>query len=570
MPATRSLSRGAKYLLLALPLFLIFAYINTKDHARFFARPARPAAPASSDRRPENHDQTDWWLEFFTRLQATRVDLPPTVVDGMARGDNWRPDIDYARPELIKLTATAEAKFRRSHADFVQQLPEFARHLPYDADTTGIVTTAGATSFGQAVSLVLLTRQSGSRLPIQIVLDSSAAWVDFLCAHEMPRHNATCVRIGDLWAELPRVLTAQFERFQWKAIALLASTFQNVLFLDADCFPALNPDPIFDKGAEPFTSTGFITWPDFWTPSASSVFYKIAGDVEVPPLTARATSESGVMVYDKARHADTLLLAAYYNYNGPAHFYTMLTQRAPGEGDKETFLQAALVLDALQRRGVYRPPTGWMRPGVGVRKGYWDVKTMPNVHGRTAREKKWRGMFMQQMDPMEDYRAVMAAVEEDKAKEKTKIKADKPSHKTTQQHPRQRRGSPLPQSTTDSNPRDHEDATTSAYLTDSSSLATTGNLTMTPNHARYMFYHHNGIKPDFTRILDPASDIVAVGDTGRPIRMWGDPGWIVERTGRDVEKLWWEASVRVYCQPGMEQWGAVCAEMRRVYGAVYL
>jgi alpha 1,2-mannosyltransferase len=194
----------------------------------------------------------------------------------------------------------SEAKFRNSHSSFVGQLPLFASHLRYDANTTGIVTTAGVANFGQAISLVLMTRQAGSRLPIQIVLDSSSPWVDLVCAQTMPRFNATCLFMEDLWAGLGR-LVPKFKEYQWKSISIVASTFQNVLFLETDCLPVRNLDPIFDQAAEPFTSAGFITWPDFWTPTSSPLFYKIAGDIDVPPLTSRPSSESGAIVYDKAR-----------------------------------------------------------------------------------------------------------------------------------------------------------------------------------------------------------------------------------------------------------------------------
>ncbi|KAK4244097.1 mannosyltransferase putative-domain-containing protein [Corynascus novoguineensis] len=453
-------------------------------------------------------------------------------------------DYDHARPDLINLTAEAETKFRESHAAFLKFLPDLARHLPYQAGTRGIVTTAGGLTFGQTISLVLLTRQTGSRLPIQVVLDSSAPWVDFICENEFPRLNATCLYIDDMWANLDPLDTSRFSRFQWKVVSLIASTFQHVLFLDADCAPVLSPDHIFEKGAEPFTSAGLITWPDYWAPSMSTLFYKIAGDIPVPPLTARTTSESGVMVFDKARHADTLLLAAYYNYNGPGRYYTLLSQHGIGEGDKETFLQAALVLDALREKGVYSGPTEWMKPGAGIKKGYWDVKTMPKSHGRVGKGKKWRGMFMQQMDPMEDYRAVMAAVNKAGAVEGGNT------------------GNP--------GSAPEQPAVPADYLTNSTFLFTTGNLTISASPARFMFFHHNGVKPDFTRILDPNSGILGVDDGDRPIRMWGDPKWIVERTGRDIEKLWWASSIEVYCRPEMEAWwDGVCAEMRRVFGKVY-
>ncbi|KAL2017326.1 hypothetical protein VTK56DRAFT_2299 [Thermocarpiscus australiensis] len=584
------LSGKSRYIVLVLPLFFTFAYLITRSHD--YGLLDRPRRHSNKHGRP-----SDWWVEFFTRLESTRVAASAITIDGRARADNWKPDVDYARPELLELSEDSLAKFRQSHASFVDQLPLFARHLPYKPATTGIVTTAGAPNFGQAVTLVLMTRQAGSRLPIEIVLDSSSPWVDSVCANVMPGFNATCLYLEDMWEGM-HPLVPKFQRFQWKFISIIASTFQNVLFLDADCLPVLNPDPIFAKGAEPFTSAGFITWPDFWTPSASPLFYKIAGDIDVPPLTARTTSESGVMVYDKARHADTLLLAAYYNYNGPDHYYAMLTQHGPGEGDKETFFQAALVLEALTReKGAYEPPKTWMRPGVGVKKGYWDVKMLPKAHGRTAKGKKWRGMFMQQMDPMEDYRAVMAAIEKAKQEAETETEDKKDGERSgstptgttkrrAKRHTGRRRGrwwfgGARPGSKDPEFPANNilpghqhdeeedESISVADFLTDSSFLATVGNLTLDHDHGRFMFFHHNGVKPDFTRILDDGSAIVATDDDDRYIRMWGDPGWIIERTGRDVEKLLWRDSMRIYCLPELRQFEEVCAEMRRIYELVY-
>ena len=41
-----------------------------------------------------------------------------------------------------------------------------------------------------------------------------------------------------------------------------------------------------------------------------------------------------------------MLLIAYYNLYGFSHYYTLMSQHALGQGDKETFLAAALALNA--------------------------------------------------------------------------------------------------------------------------------------------------------------------------------------------------------------------------------
>ncbi|KAK4184691.1 mannosyltransferase putative-domain-containing protein [Podospora australis] len=532
--------------LLCCAILLLVTFTVFLTHTRGISFPI-----SGSRRRPsQGHEPSDWWVEFFTRLESTRVQAAPVRIEGKARADNWKPDVDYERPDLLQLSDRDFAYFRASHEAFMEQLPLFARHLPYEANTTGIVTTAGKGSFGQALSLTLMTRQTGSSLPIQIVLDSSAPWIDELCTNTLPSLNATCIYTDDIWVGLES-FNIKFERFQWKFISIIASTYQNVLFLDADCLPVFKPDTIFEPGAEPFTSFGFITWPDFWTQSASRKFYKIAGDVEVPALQSRATSESGVMVYDKARHADTLLLAAYYNFNGPDHFYAMFTQHGPGEGDKESFLAAAVVLDGLKRKQLYKEPTEWMKPGLGLKKGHWDIKILPRVHGRSAKG-SWRGMFMQQMDPMEDYRVVMDAIE----------KAKKNPAKTDQG----KRGDIFGRGVPRNAPSSAGSLRVEDYLTDSSFLETVGKLKMEHNHDRFMFFHHNGVKPDFTRIHDPKSGITETNEQGTNIRMWGDPDWIINRIGRDVEKLLWKDSLDIYCRTDLVK---VCEEMRRIYDVVY-
>ena len=190
-----------------------------------------------------------------------------------------------------------------------------------------------------------------------------------------------------------------------------------------------------------------------------------------------------------------------------------------------------------------------MKPGVGVKKGYWDVKAIPSVLGRSEPKGKWRGMFIKQMDPMEDYRAVMAAL--DKARNSTS--------ETEIRHPTR--------ASQHAGRADEDD-----FLTDSSFLATVGNLTPEYDRSRVMFFHHNGVKPDFMRIMDPDSGLVAVDEKGNYFRMWEDPGWMIRDFGRDVEKVLWQDSIKIYCRAEMSRFKMlqrVCLKMEEIYGEVY-
>jgi len=62
---------------------------------------------------------------------------------------------------------------------------------------------------------------------------------------------------------------------------------------------------------------------------------------EIPKAFNHASTESGQLVVSKSSHEKMLLLAAYYNYYGPSHYYPLLSQGAWGEGDKETYVVAA-------------------------------------------------------------------------------------------------------------------------------------------------------------------------------------------------------------------------------------
>ncbi|KAK3389445.1 mannosyltransferase putative-domain-containing protein [Podospora didyma] len=537
-------SRKARFVVLTLPLlFTIIYFLNNYNYGIRQPRPIDQQTSYTNGkgkgsgkgndnglRPPSTHGGSDWWAEFFSRLETVRPYAAPVAFEGRARADNWKPDVDYERPDMIQMAAMDESNLRASHASFISQLPNFARHLPFARNTTGIVTTAGTKNFGMVVSFALMVRQTGSRLPIEVVLDSAAPWVKKLCTHTLAPMDVKCLYLEDAWRGLDTtVAMPKFERFQWKAISIVACSFQNVLFLDADALPVLKPDPVFAPGAEPYTSYGFITYPDFWTPSSSPLFYAIAGDVDVPPLNARTTSESGVMWIDKARHADTILLAVYYNYFGPDHYYAMLTQHGPGEGDKETFFHAALILDTLSRKtGGYQQPLEWTKNADGKKKGYWDIKKMPKVHGRTAKG-KWRGMFMMQIDPREDYRA-----------ETQKLKSVK--------HTIGARG------------------LDERYFTDSSFLGHISNLTFNQDDRLYMFFHHNGAKLDFTQINDEESGLVATNDEERYVRLWGNPDWIIDRTGRDVERRLFTDAMAIWCETEFHE---VCDKMKQIHAQAY-
>ncbi len=149
-----------------------------------------------------------------------------------------------------------------------------------------------------------------------------------ICDVVLPTLNARCIVLSDLLQNTPHTFT--IKTYHLKISAMLFSSFESLLFLDADNFPATPAEELFD--IEPWTTYQLIIWPEYWTSTASPYFNTITG-LEPSVLRTRLTIEAGQILVSKRHHAKTLLLAAYYNVYSD-HFYTMLAQGGPGEGDK--------------------------------------------------------------------------------------------------------------------------------------------------------------------------------------------------------------------------------------------
>mmetsp|Transcript_32545 Transcript_32545/g.98001 ORF Transcript_32545/g.98001 Transcript_32545/m.98001 type:complete len:291 (-) Transcript_32545:20-892(-) len=114
----------------------------------------------------------------------------------------------------------------------------------------------------------------------------------------------------------------------------MKSSFQEVLFMDADNTALVDPTPFFDMNE--YVSTGAVLWPDFTAVNFNAALWDI---IEKRPLPMMS-HESGQMLLNRQRHAKSLALADYFNSRGPEFFYEL----APGDAD--LFLFAWLALEA--------------------------------------------------------------------------------------------------------------------------------------------------------------------------------------------------------------------------------
>lgn len=303
--------------------------------------------------------------------------------------------------DLLALEEHNVKELTASHAKIRAALDAGTGTLEQDVERLfegrGIVTVAGGEYFGPAIVGIRMLRQSGSDLPVEAFLANWEEYEPALCEKVLPDLNARCVVLTQL-LEPPKEdeigeaakdhqdLNFSITHYQLKSLALLFSSFQEVLLVDSDSIPLVNPEELFST--EPFLSTGFVGWPDFWIGTEAPVFYQIAGLNEFPKELPAASSEAGQLLVDKRKHIKTLLLATYYNIWGPGYFYPLLSQGALGQGDKNTFETAAIVLGAP----------------------YYRLKTPVKSLGRqTGHEFKGSGMV--QFHPADDYEKFFRAME---------------------------------------------------------------------------------------------------------------------------------------------------------------
>lgn len=324
-------------------------------------------------------------------------------------------------------------EFKTKHANYVKTLPEKLDSSLYVPGTTGIVMVGGGRfSWLSYLSLVGL-RGAGSTLPVEIVMPTL---VDFenerdFCSSVLPPLNAKCVVLPDSLG--PTVMTRyKFHNYQFKTLALLVSSFQNVLLLDSDNVMVHSPDAFMNS--KMFRENGLITWPDYWQRTISPAFYDIAAikvderkrvrynrfplDIEqtkgelseeeaktanyhelegsIPNLS----TESGQLAINKVTHSKTLLLSLYYNVYGPKLYYKLFSLGEQGEGDKDTFLAAAVVLG----------------------EPFYQIKSYIRTWGYLDSDGQFQGVAMAQKDPLQDFELYQTNVVKEMSDSSGKLK----------------------------------------------------------------------------------------------------------------------------------------------------
>lgn len=364
---------GALIILTSITLFENWIKTFSRNKLSIISLPTHEPNPAPTKLKI-------FWAEWADVFETAKPKTAKIEFKGQAstEGSDQANGDRKAGESLLGLSEKDVESLKSSHAVLVRELDRFDKEKVNGLFSgTGVVTVAGGRFFPPVITSIKMLRHSGSKLPVQVFLQSRAEYEPEICEDFLPRINAECYVIEDyLRKEAPFSVT----HFQLKALAILLSSFESVLYLDSDCMPLRDPSKLLSS--EPFLSTGLVTWPDYWKATEDPVFYRIAGLPSFPSGMPARSTESGQILISKTKHIRTLLLAAYYNVFGPGYYYPILSQGALGEGDKETFLAAAVVLG----------------------NPYYRVRERVGTIGYHDEEGVFHGGAMVQHDPRDDYK----------------------------------------------------------------------------------------------------------------------------------------------------------------------
>lgn len=202
-----------------------------------------------------------------------------------------------------------------------------------------VICAGGAQMFTNAWVLVWLLRKVlGCSLPIEVWHlgpgEMSSGMREMLAGLSVEPVDACAVlsrfpaRISDGW--------------QLKPYALMMSRYREVLLMDADNVPAVDPTFLFERSE--FLETGAVFWPDAIDIAATNPIW----DEFNLPAQQRASFEAGQVLVDKARHGEALKTVLHLNEDSDRYYKLVY-------GDKDTFLIAWTITQSKYVLVPHRP-----------------------------------------------------------------------------------------------------------------------------------------------------------------------------------------------------------------------
>lgn len=217
---------------------------------------------------------------------------------------------------------------QRSDIDFLSQewkvfIEKIPRYPYYKYQGKGVVYTAGGISHVTCLWVsVNRLRDTGCDLPVEV-------WHlgNEISDSVIKSFAGLNVSFRNFYDIGPVLKTGFF----LKPLAILHSSFQEVLYLDADNVCLHDPSYLFDL--PDYQMTGTIFWPDYWLTDPKNPIWEIIGS----SASDTSEQESGQLVVNKEICWKELNLCLHFNMM-ERHYYKLLY------GDKDTFKFAWLAL----------------------------------------------------------------------------------------------------------------------------------------------------------------------------------------------------------------------------------
>ena len=224
----------------------------------------------------------------FEQNKPQPLNLGLRTFDSMTTFPSLEAIQSHTHLEMVDVEAT-----RRSHVEVVKNIPPYPENL-YKG--RGIVILAGGRFSPFATTGMGMLREIGSSLPVEIWMKDKQEEKPGWCK-DILQDGMVCRRLSDYMDT-----NAMESGYQLKVNSILFSSFEQILFLDADNVPVKKPDLIFE--AQTYTDTGVILWPDYWKHSGSPFLPFEVGlsDEASEILRSDQTAESGQLVWNKKRH----------------------------------------------------------------------------------------------------------------------------------------------------------------------------------------------------------------------------------------------------------------------------
>lgn len=205
---------------------------------------------------------------------------------------------------------------------------------PYDAaklgiipGSRGVVLTGASKSVAKVIAAVLLLRETGCKLPVQFSYlreEVTQIELEVVRAFNISTVDISRYVKGNTWDREEMRLGAA------KVDAIMASPFEEVLFLDPDNFVLKDPTYLFDTSR--FNRYGALFWPDFKvrknSTSTLAEVYQIFNLTN--PARPSLEFETGQIVLNKRLVHDALHLTKAISFRARYYFKQFL-------GDKEAF-----------------------------------------------------------------------------------------------------------------------------------------------------------------------------------------------------------------------------------------